>query len=165
MFVFVVSLYSRQTMPPSWLFISWFLAPLSSSIASEFQKLTTHPPRRVMGTASPYDYLAHCGLLPPLGRTAPSHYLNQCWLNFNGIFWHSSEDNITRKAHDDVIQWKHFPCYWPFVRGIHRSPLNYPHKFAMSSYICPCSLLWVQKLLISSDYHIAHIGGIKTTTF
>ena len=23
--------------------------------------------------------------------------------------------------HDDVIKWKHFPCYWPFVRGIHRS--------------------------------------------
>ena len=23
-------------------------------------------------------------------------------------------------SHDDVIIWKHFPCYWPFVRGIHR---------------------------------------------
>ena len=23
---------------------------------------------------------------------------------------------------------KHFPCYWPFVRGIHRSPVNSPHK-------------------------------------
>ena len=23
--------------------------------------------------------------------------------------------------HDDVIKWKHFLCYWPFVRGIHRS--------------------------------------------
>ena len=22
--------------------------------------------------------------------------------------------------HDDVIRWKHFPRYWPFVRGIHR---------------------------------------------
>ena len=21
--------------------------------------------------------------------------------------------------HDDVIKWKHFPPYWPFVRGIH----------------------------------------------
>ena len=21
----------------------------------------------------------------------------------------------------DVIKWKHFPCYWPFVRGIHWS--------------------------------------------
>ena len=22
--------------------------------------------------------------------------------------------------HDEVIKWKHFPRYWPFVRGIHR---------------------------------------------
>ena len=29
---------------------------------------------------------------------------------------------------DDVIKWKHFPPYWPFVRGIHRSPVNFPHK-------------------------------------
>ena len=31
-------------------------------------------------------------------------------------------------VHDDVIKWKHFPHYWPFVRGIHRSPVNSPHK-------------------------------------
>ena len=30
--------------------------------------------------------------------------------------------------HDDVIEWKHFPRYWPFVRGIHWSPVNSPHK-------------------------------------
>ena len=30
--------------------------------------------------------------------------------------------------HDDVIKWIHFPRYWPFVRGIHRSPVNSPHK-------------------------------------
>ena len=26
--------------------------------------------------------------------------------------------------HDDVIKWKHFLCDWPFVRGIHRSPVT-----------------------------------------
>ena len=30
--------------------------------------------------------------------------------------------------HDDVIKWKHFPRHWPFVGGIHRSPVNSPHK-------------------------------------
>ena len=30
--------------------------------------------------------------------------------------------------HDDVIKWKHFPRYLPFVRGIHRSPVKSPHK-------------------------------------
>ena len=30
--------------------------------------------------------------------------------------------------HDDVIKWRNFPRYWPFARGIHRSPMNSPHK-------------------------------------
>ena len=30
--------------------------------------------------------------------------------------------------HDDVIKRKHFPRYSPFVQGIHRSPVNSPHK-------------------------------------
>ena len=35
-------------------------------------------------------------------------------------------DELTN--HDGVIKWKHFPRYWPFVRGIHRSPVNSPYK-------------------------------------
>ena len=31
-------------------------------------------------------------------------------------------------VHDDVIKWKHFPHYWPFVGGIHRLPVNSPNK-------------------------------------
>ena len=27
-----------------------------------------------------------------------------------------------------VNKWKHFPRYWPFLRGIHRSLVNSPHK-------------------------------------
>ena len=30
--------------------------------------------------------------------------------------------------HDDVIKWKYFPRYWPFVRKIHRAPVNSPRK-------------------------------------
>ena len=36
--------------------------------------------------------------------------------------------HMMSKNHDDVIKWKHFPRYWPFVRGIHRSPVNSAHK-------------------------------------
>ena len=32
------------------------------------------------------------------------------------------------RYHDDVIKWKHFPRNWPFVREIHRSPVNFLHK-------------------------------------
>ena len=33
-----------------------------------------------------------------------------------------------KNRHDDVIKWKHFPRYWPFVWGINRSPVNSLHK-------------------------------------
>ena len=36
--------------------------------------------------------------------------------------------NVWYVVHDDVIKWKHFPRYWPFVRGIYRSPLISPHN-------------------------------------
>ena len=29
---------------------------------------------------------------------------------------------------DDVIQWKHFARYWPFVRGNHKSPVDTPNQ-------------------------------------
>ena len=50
--------------------------------------------------------------------------------------------------HDDVIKWKHIPRYWPFVRGIHRSPVNSPHKgqwrgALMFSLICARINSWV----------------------
>ena len=34
------------------------------------------------------------------------------------------------RHHDDVIKWKHFVCYWPFVRGIQRSPVDSLHSDA-----------------------------------
>ena len=50
--------------------------------------------------------------------------------------------------HDDVIKWKHFPLYRPFVRGIHRSPVNSTHKdqwrgALMFSLICVWINGWV----------------------
>ena len=53
-----------------------------------------------------------------------------------------------RKTHDDVIKWKHFLRNWPFVRGIHRSPVNSPHKgqwrgALMFSWICVWINDWV----------------------
>ena len=35
---------------------------------------------------------------------------------------------IYHVAHGDVIKWKHFPALLAFVRGMHRSPVNSPHK-------------------------------------
>ena len=38
------------------------------------------------------------------------------------------ECHVMAFKHDDVIKWKHFPRYWPFVRRIHGSPVDSPHK-------------------------------------
>ena len=36
--------------------------------------------------------------------------------------------DLIMRVHHDVIKWKHYPRYWPIVRGIHRSAVNSPHK-------------------------------------
>ena len=56
--------------------------------------------------------------------------------------------NFNPNTHDDVIKWKRFPRNWPFVRGIHRSPVNSPHKgqwrgALMFSLICVWINDWV----------------------
>ena len=56
--------------------------------------------------------------------------------------------NTNDLCHDDVIKWKHFPRYWPFVRGIHRSPVNSAHKgqwrgALMFPFICVWINGWV----------------------
>ena len=43
-----------------------------------------------------------------------------CWKN---IWWRvNSTVAVHSLAHGDVIKWKIFPRYWPFVRGFHRLP-------------------------------------------
>ena len=54
--------------------------------------------------------------------------------------------------HDDVIKWKHFPRDWPFVQGIHWSPVNSPNKGQwrgafMFSLICA----WINGWLNNGD--------------
>ena len=75
-----------------------------------------------------------------------SHWLKAC----DGI-WHSRQAVAIAHfhfPHDDVIKWKHFPRYWLFVRGIHRSPVNSTHKgqwrgALMFSLICVWINDWV----------------------
>ena len=50
-------------------------------------------------------------------------------------------------SHDDIIKWKHFPCCWPFLQGIHQSSVNSPHKSQwrgalMFSLICALTNSW-----------------------
>ena len=71
--------------------------------------------------------------------------------------------------HDDVMKLKHFPRYWPFVRGIHRSPVNSPHKgqwcgALMFSLICARINGWVNNREAGDlRRHQAHCGVIVMT--
>ena len=60
---------------------------------------------------------------PQFNTTASNYYLIRCWLFINKIL-----RNHVSIFYDDVMKWKKIPRYWPFVRGIHCSPKNSPHK-------------------------------------
>ena len=68
-----------------------------------------------------------------------------------------------RMNHDDVINWKYFPDYFPSVRGIHRSPVDSPHKVQwrgclMFSLVCVWTNNWANSPdageLIRNDAHL-----------
>ena len=59
--------------------------------------------------------------------------------------------------HDDVIKWIRFPRNWPYVRGIHRSPVNSPHKgqwrgALMPYFICAWWNDWINN---------RHVGDLR----
>ena len=70
--------------------------------------------------------------------------------------------NVPSLIHDDVIKWKHFPRYWSFVRGIHWSPVNSPHKGQwrgdlMFALICTWINSWVNNREVGDlRRHCAH---------
>ena len=58
---------------------------------------------------------------------------NVSQIRHNKALWCSCDittEYNARKPHItcDFIKWKHFPGYWPFVWGIHRSPVNSTQK-------------------------------------
>ena len=84
----------------------------------------------------------------------PTHLVTSLWfIGFDCSVDSYNSSNIrllifnwvtVHRHHGDVIKWTHFPRYWSFVRGIHRSPVNSPHKgqwrgALMLSLIC----LWI----------------------
>ena len=66
------------------------------------------------------------------------------------------------RKRDDVIKWKHFSRYWLFVREIHRSPVNSPHK-GQRRGVLVFSLIsaWINTWVINREAgdlrrHLAH---------
>ena len=81
----------------------------------------------------------------------------------DACFWHHSLPSGMSKS--SLTWWRHqketFPRYCPFVRGIHRSPVNSPHKGqwleALFSLICAWANGWVNNIYAGdSRRHHAH---------
>ena len=74
----------------------------------------------------------HCWkiVLPCYGLSWSCRSLWFMWSRWNIslLFMKSTNHRRMPLTHDDVIKWKLFPRYWPFVPGIHRSLVNSPHR-------------------------------------
>ena len=86
--------------------------------------------------------------LSPIDNTSALVQVTACGYYSSQGRNHEGVMTWTRFAHDDVIKWNHFPRYWPFVRRIHRYPVNSPHKgqwrgTLMFSLICARINDWV----------------------
>ena len=77
-------------------------------------------------------------------------------------FFRPKYKNLTWRRH----QWKNFPRYWPFVRGIHQWPVNSPHKDQWhEAFMTFLSAPWIKDWLNNRDTgdlrrHRIHYGVI-----
>ena len=84
------------------------------------------------------------------GQSTVRYHHNSKWKHgicLKKLLLNRKRKNEKQNDHDEVIEWKHFPRYWPFVWGIHRSPENSPHKgqwrgALMLSLICARANSW-----------------------
>ena len=91
--------------------------------------------RRWWFETSPHSLWRHCHGIMACPCLTPRQYLNQCWRIVHWrlrktVPWYSYDWRLLliQISYDNVIKWKHFLRYWHIVRGIHRSPVNSPHK-------------------------------------
>ena len=119
----------------------WIIQGTSASVFAELEE-KSHPFSPLMSSAmkkhtdkgltiaidSFHWYMLSCFILSLCSLN------NKTWLCSNP----GSLCEILQILHDDVIKWKHFPRYWPFVRGTHRSPVNSPHKGQWSGVFMFC---------------------------
>ena len=158
--MFIFRLYSRISFDLWWRYVDGLVQDSSISIANamEILKSCTKPSMYALHcqvsvwpwTRSPLIIWASSHMMwAPLLRSMRlmcSHFQQLMVLSPTLVWLHDSQ--YPRYIYDDVMEWKHFPCYWPFVRGIHRSPVNSPLKdqwrgALMFSLICVWIKGWV----------------------
>ena len=74
--------------------------------------------------------------------TAPSHYLNLCWITISEVLWHSPEGNFTGNAQDIYLWYEFEITYW-------RSQLHLPGANELNNLFVRCD-----SVKFSLDYFI-----------
>ena len=102
-------------------------------------------------------------------RTGPANsghstYIHHVCIVIRAGYWSMAQQISAKRenVNDDIIEWKHFPRYWPFVQW----PVNSPHKgqwrgALMVSLICAWINAWVNNREASNlRRHRTHYGVI-----
>ena len=85
------------------------------------------------------------------------------WVGFRHSWLHENDTYKMFSYHDDVIKWKHFPRYWPFVWGIHWPPLRSPSDVTLmevsqhaldSLYIRSIWLLYIVMFFVNLIWYL-----------
>ena len=113
---------------------------------------TRHSHQTLLINVSLYVVILYCNashLMAP--ENVPGHFsrlYRMMFLNLK-LIQYKDDKRLTPKVsnkiartlgvHVDAIKWKQFPRCWPFVRGIHRWPVDSPHKGLVTRVWC---FLW-----------------------
>ena len=144
------------------------------NITASYQGITSCTDMGTRTSLHANKYVYHCQYLPLMFNvfriasiTGYVIVMHRCPLSRDvGVFGVFVSFISVLALHDDVIKWKHFPHYWSFVRGIHWSPVNSPHKgqwhgALMFSLICARINGWVNNPEAdNSRCHLAHFDVI-----
>ena len=102
----------------------WFCANLVSTLIAYYKK--------IHGLNSGSHWMEVIWRVPPPlttehGCRQRSQWLACCSCSHRDFYWQELSLH-SFLLDDDVIKWKHFLRYWPFVLGIHWFPMNSPHR-------------------------------------
>ena len=119
-----------RCLPP---YIKWrYLASLSQQRKSRSKKSSSLKllwiMNRYLKLVSMFDIVGRLPSLQAICSVCQNTLLRRKWIVALLYCVKRGVLQNVKTHHDDVIKWKHFPRYSAFVRRIHRSPVNSPHK-------------------------------------
>ena len=93
----------------------------------------------------------HLGALS-LQNHAPNDLVRCSWSSWSMARRINESLSYLTRDHDDVIKWKHFPRYWPFVWGMYRPPMKIPSQRPVTRSFDICLICALNKRLSKQSW-------------